>query len=345
VAPLSGEAATDLPHGWRAGTPWPINEGALLDAADGDADRAVAAALNPAVRYYRRGGVRGGTGPDARGVAGVEAAGVEAAWDALGAQQQSWKLAPPALHTLNLPAGNGFPQWREGFWLPADAYYCVLEGVATFGPTGNASKPHTTGDVFWVRAGAIHGPMLNVGNGTLRVSLMSSAEPLPRLAADAPSNAAPTVDSSLTAVRSYREVDGVWMQNPSPHTDVCMHNGGVQNMAFNAIGETPAVLRVRWGGNCSIPYHYHPEGALYFVQYGQMFFDGDSDASAGVGRAALQPGDVRWVQPGFAYGPEYNGPDPMQITVLGTEANPAFEDPPPGPYKMQIKRVEITVFG
>jgi len=34
----------------------------------------------------------------------------------------------------------------------------------------------------------------------------------------------------------------------------------------------------------------------------------------------------------------------MEITVLGTEANPAFEAPPAGPYKMELKRVVTTVF-
>ena len=29
----------------------------------------------------------------------------------------------------------------------------------------------------------------------------------------------------------------------------------------------------------------------------------------------LQAGDVRWVRPGFDYGPEYNYGEPMQITV------------------------------
>ena len=100
------------------------------------------------------------------------------------------------------------------------------------------------------------------------------------------------------------------------------------------------MLLVRWAANCSIPYHYHPEGALYFIQYGTMFFDGDGDAPP----TPLVAGDVRWVRPGFAYGPEYNGTAPMQITVLGTEANPAFEAPPAGPYKMQLRRVVTTVF-
>lgn len=136
--------------------------------------------------------------------------------------------------------------------------------------------------------------------------------------------------------RGYRQSDGGggggWMRNPSPHSDSCMRNGGVWNMQWDAEANAPAVLRVRWSPNCSIPFHYHPTGALYFIQYGSMFFKGDSrDVDV-----ALTAGDVRWVRPGFAYGPEYNSPtEPMQITVLGVETPPQFEAPPPGPYKYE----------
>jgi len=54
-----------------------------------------------------------------------------------------------------------------------------------------------------------------------------------------------------------------------------MANGGVFNMNFPFSKNTPAVLRVRWSPQCSIPFHYHPTGAMYFVLYGNMFFKGD----------------------------------------------------------------------
>ena len=73
-------------------------------------------------------------------------------------------------------------------------------------------------------------------------------------------------------------------------------------MGFNAIENSPAALRVRWAPSCQIPYHYHPTGALYFIQYGQMFFEGDGP----VPDVPINKGEVRWVRPGFAYGPEYN---------------------------------------
>ena len=73
-------------------------------------------------------------------------------------------------------------------------------------------------------------------------------------------------------------------------------------MGFNAIDNTPAALRVRWAPSCQIPYHYHPTGALYFIQYGQMFFEGDGP----IPDVPINKGEVRWVRPGFAYGPEYN---------------------------------------
>ena len=52
-----------------------------------------------------------------------------------------------------------------------------------------------------------------------------------------------------------------------------MENGGVFNCMFPAGAAadgtpdgTPPVLRVKWSPNCSIPYHYHPTGAMYFIQ-------------------------------------------------------------------------------
>jgi hypothetical protein len=87
---------------------------------------------------------------------------------------------------------------------------------------------------------------------------------------------------------------------------------------------SPPVLRVRWAPNCSIPYHYHPTGAMYFIQYGHMYFKGDhADYDE-----QLASGDVRWVRPGFDYGPEYNdGTGPMQITVFGVDSPPTFAVP------------------
>ena len=67
---------------------------------------------------------------------------------------------------------------------------------------------------------------------------------------------------------------GNWRNNPSPHSQDCIRNGGVQNMGFGPNQNTPAVLRVRWSPSCQIPYHYHPTGALYFIQYGKMYFEG-----------------------------------------------------------------------
>ena len=46
-------------------------------------------------------------------------------------------------------------------------------------------------------------------------------------------------------------------------------------------------------------------------------------------------GDIRWVRPGFDYGPEYNGAEAMEITVLGTDTPPQFSAPPDGPFKVQ----------
>jgi hypothetical protein len=114
-------------------------------------------------------------------------------------------------------------------------------------------------------------------------------------------------------------------------------------MNFPGLNNTPPVLRVRWGPNCSIPYHYHPTGALYFIQYGKMFFKGD--LTKGGEDISFKSSEVRWVRPGFDYGPEYNSDDEdMEITVLGTDTPPMFQSPPPGPYKYQKKITVTAVF-
>ena len=154
----------------------------------------------------------------------------------------------------------------------------------------------------------------------------------------------PSVTSGLTTSRSYRRVDGKWAKNPSNHTQECLNNGGVWNMNFASSDNAPPVLRVKWGGNCAIPYHYHPTGALYYVQYGQMFFQGDVPSTDRLYETAFNQGDVRWVRPGFDYGPEYNGDDPMEITVLGVDTNPMFASPPSGPYKVQKEIYSTHVF-
>ena len=66
-----------------------------------------------------------------------------------------------------------------------------------------------------------------------------------------------------------------------------------------------------------------------------MFFKGDQAETRAVGR-----GEMRWVRPGFSYGPEHNGEDEAsEITVLGVDTNPTFEAAPV-PYRV-LKRVLV----
>lgn len=110
-----------------------------------------------------------------------------------------------------------------------------------------------------------------------------------------------------------------------------MAGGGVQNMMLPGKDQAGPVLRVKWAPNCSIPFHYHPTGALYFVQYGKFFFAGDYETDK-----PFVAGDIRWVRPGYNYGPEYNSVDePMEITVLGSDTPPTFQAAPEGPYHVR----------
>jgi len=82
---------------------------------------------------------------------------------------------------------------------------------------------------------------------------------------------------------------------------------------------------------------------MYFVLYGSMFFKGDLSW----GEVGFSPGDTRWVQPGHAYRPEFNGDAPMEITVIGTETPPAFvtsADEVPSPCAYQKLATSSHVF-
>jgi len=239
-------------------------------------------------------------------------------------------VAQPYITKIELPLNTSYPE--KQFWLRDDMSYVVITGNATF---GNESIVHGYGDVFWVEAGWPHGVLQNVGTETL-VILAVGMDWTPQYG-DMPSWYNPSVNWESTQYRSYRRIEGTWAENPSNHSDTCMKNGGVQNMNFNAEGNTMPVLRVKWAPNCAIPFHYHPTGAMYFILYGNMYYSGDfSDGDRQFG-----PGDSRWVRPGFAYGPEYNGDAPMEITVFGTDTPPMFEAPPAGPYKVQ-KTIDVT---
>ena len=249
-------------------------------------------------------------------------------------------LFPPSITKFTIPAGASHPS-SGSYYLSNDAIYVVISGNGTFGTdTDDEQLVHSYGDAFWVLAGASHGPITNVGTTDLVVTVTAgaatSALTMRTNELDGtPSDDNPSVDSTQTTMRSYRQVDASWTKNPSDHTDECLANGGVYNMGFDAVDNTPPLLRVRWGANCSIPYHYHPTGALYYVQYGTMYFDGDYPSSDPMSETGFEAGDVRWVRPGFDYGPEYNGAEDMEITVLGVDTNPEFQAPPDGPYKVQ----------
>ena len=77
-------------------------------------------------------------------------------------------------------------------------------------------------------------------------------------------------DPNSPTTRGYRDANAPWTKNPGDHTPECLANGGVFNKAFDAVGDSPPMLRVKWAPNCSIPFHYHPTGALYFILYGAV---------------------------------------------------------------------------
>ncbi len=339
-------------------TRWPVNKDALMDLqrqhAATEASPAPSSDMPSSVRYYQM------TTVDQHSVATADVdlwrwhgLGYLDETDGVRAASSDWALTPPSIARLILRHNaTTYPAWGGTYWLPADVYYTVISGAARFGDEGADSGVYAYGDLRWVAGGTVHGPIKSVGSEPLVVVVTSTSPFLLRLpeVVGTPSDANPSVQIANWTVtqRGYRQADSgeTWRKNPSPHSDSCLDAGGVYNMGFDAEANSPAVLRVKWAPNCSIPFHYHPTGALYFVQYGSMYFRGDSSGGTSgdsLNRdVALTAADVRWVRPGFAYGPEYNSASaPMQITVLGTETPPQFAPPPAGPYKYQ-RSVQVS---
>ena len=228
----------------------------------------------------------------------------------------------PALTRLDF-SGNStqFPKSGEQFYLPDNAYFVVITGNATFGDDVTFSY----GDMLYVTAGQNIGPIASVGSTNLMLFVVTSTF-IPTIGTDGVSTINSAFQPTWTTSRSYRRVDNEYHANPD------WPDATVKNMNFYAVNNTPAALRVLWDPQRSIGYHYHPLGALYFVLYGSMYFDGDYESFS----PSVVVGEVRWVRPGFAYGPEYNGEEEMEILVLGTEDPPIFDIEPPKPFLVQI---------
>ena len=289
-------------------------------------------------------------------------------WDGKGSEASpDFSAVAPAMTRIDFAAGTQGASWPKpeggsaAFYLDNDAYFVVMYGNISFemGPAAAPCAPdgvpaqqqlpqpatgavvHNGGDMLWAAAGQLIRPLVNAGSGPAAVQVMTPSF-APRWASSAPS-CNPSTQAAQVTHRSYLERVGCessdpeagWWPNPSPHTAGCIKNGGVQNCMFPAgaladgtADGTPPVLRVKWAPNCSIPYHYHPTGALYFIQYGQMSFKGAkaTQAFSHLFSIALQredkfdqqsfvclfltgdypdrdpqlvAGDVRWVRPGF----------------------------------------------
>jgi len=268
------------------------------------------------------------------------AGGTIEGWEGEHDGENDMVLFYPAAQRMTLNPGASWPAAGMSFYMDSDVTWVVANGTVTFG--ANASESHIEGDVFWASAGSAHGPIVNVGSEKLlmlgvtgggRKALVPKSLPAPV--------ANPSTSGSVTATRSYRNATAAFRPNPSPHTDECMTNGGVWNKNFPGKDMSPPVLRVNFYKTCSIPWHNHPTGALYFITQGSMAFEGDKDGVS----TKFNVGDVRWVRPGFTYGPEHNiGDGLMSITVMGTDTPPNFlpnGTKPAGPYQVR-KQVYVN---
>merc|ERR1712028_289341 len=127
IVPLTGDTLADYgDRAFHVGTPWGLNNAALL----ADASSGVTRALNlpKAVQYYRDDNVdqyvKLNNGATTR------------RWFVEGNMQADLFISPPYMLRHEIPAGGAFPSWGGAFWLPGDSHSTVISGNATFGQDG-----------------------------------------------------------------------------------------------------------------------------------------------------------------------------------------------------------------
>lgn len=69
----------------------------------------------------------------------------------------------------------------------------------------------------------------------------------------------------------------------------------------------PAFLETKFEPNFSIGHHWHPFDTLYIIMDGSMTIGPEGN---------FEPGDVRWIKAGHAYGPEVSGDNGVRFFLM-----------------------------
>lgn len=258
-------------------------------------------------------------------------------------------LAQPSVAKLKIAAGASWPRSGEPFFTTGDVAYAIITGDADFGEwEGEATGHFQSKDVFWVAGGVTIGPIKNLNNDAdLNLVMVTGGglealHPREGLAAD-PDNLYPLQDH-LPFRRYRRGIDVKIQRSPFEHPEECENNGGVRNYTFPEIFGTPYVLGVMFSPGCSVSQHYHAQGAVYINTNGTFQIENDDHNG---GKKFLETGHVRWVRPGWIYGPETTvSDDEVNLIVVGNQIAPHFTDENYIPNFIASKKVVAThVYG
>lgn len=253
-------------------------------------------------------------------------------WDPEADPIDDFTLSPPHGLRISVPAGKAFPADGSPYWLNRQAAYVVVKGEALIG-----NDTLVPGDMFYAGAGVVHGPVACHGTDDLVVTAVSTKAF--EMHTSAPPHGLPAnAIWSMPGVGIHRGEKGNWYVDPSvPVTEQCAA-GGVEAAFWLRDEMVPGSMMVRLAENCVIPFHYHPEGVLYFFVEGEMAVANDF----GPENVTFRPGDMRWARPGFAYGPEFAMSKAL-LAVLGAPPRMVFSARPEGEVLAVRKNVTLQV--
>lgn len=243
-------------------------------------------------------------------------------------------LSPPHALSISVPVGKVFPVDGQAYWLERQTAYVVVKGEASIGnETGLAP-----GDLFYAGAGVAHGPITSTGSEDLLVSVATTSK-FEMHTGPPPTMLPANLMQSMSGVGAHRGNSTQWRTDPTvPASEQCTANGGVKGAVFMQHEMIPGAMMVRFGKDCLVPYHYHPDGVLYFFVKGQIAVTGDFGPS----NSTFGPGELRWARAGFSYGPEYTLEETL-ITVLGAPPMMVYNEKPSGSVLVVRKNVTLQI--
>ena len=83
---------------------------------------------------------------------------------------------------------------------------------------------------------------------------------------------------SLIKEKTYRQIgDGKEWHSAGERSHGNCTDGKKPNLMSwhrHEVENAPPLFRAHWFSKCSVGYHYHPCGAMYFIAYGNMMYHG-----------------------------------------------------------------------